>query len=92
MEHLIHDVMDLTEVEVMSATRIPERKADDKNILMIVALSNRSMRWKVLRVAKNLREKGEWRHLVIIADQKKREREKQYRLEGKKTERKAGDG
>ena len=54
MEHLNHDVMDLTEVEVMSATRILETKAYDKNILMIVALSNRSMRWKVLRVAKNL--------------------------------------
>ena len=43
-EHLIHDVLDLTEVEVISATRIPETKADDRNRMMIVALSNRSMR------------------------------------------------
>ncbi|KAI0239555.1 hypothetical protein LSAT2_009718, partial [Lamellibrachia satsuma] len=70
--------VDLTEVEVVSATRILETKADDRNRMMIVALSNRSMRGKVLRVAKNLREKEVWKHVFISADQTKREREKHY--------------
>ena len=63
-QHLIHDVLDLTEVEVISATRIPETKADDTSRMMIVALSNRSMRGRVLnRVTKKLQEKEEWKCL-----------------------------
>ena len=82
--HLIHGVLDLTEVEVISATRIPETKADDRNRMMIVSLSNGSMRGKVLslrlRVAKKLREKEEWKHVFISADHTKREWEKHCQL------------
>ena len=40
VEHLIHNVLDQTKVDVISAARIPEAKADDMNIMMVVALSN----------------------------------------------------
>ena len=51
VEHLIHNVLDQTEVDVISAARIPEAKADDRNIMMVVALSNCSLGGKLLRVA-----------------------------------------
>ena len=66
VEHLIHDVLDLTEVEVdltevevdqtevevILATRIPETKADDRKRVMIVALRNSSMRGKCKETAR----------------------------------------
>ena len=46
----------------------------------LVTLGTRTMKVKVLRVAKSLRSKDQWKQVYISADETKREREKQYQL------------
>ena len=90
MEHLIHNVLDQTKVDVISAARIPEAKADDMNIMMVDALSN-CILGGLLRVAYNLREKEERNHLFISGVLTKREREKEHQLR-KQLRKKTGEG
>ena len=73
VEHLIHDVLNQTEVEVISATRIPKTKADDRNRIVVVTLNKKKKkRRKVLKVAKNLREKEEWKRVHQCGPDEKR--------------------
>ena len=67
VEYLVHNVLEQKEVELVSVTRVPEMKTEDRNRLMGVTLRNRNMKMKVLRVAANLRSKDEWEHEFIRA-------------------------
>jgi hypothetical protein len=78
VEHLVHNVLGQKDVEVVSTGRVPENKIDGRNRLVVVTLGTRTMKVKVLRVAKSLRSKDQWKQVYISADETKREREKQY--------------
>ena len=80
VEHLVHNVLGQKGVEVVSTGRVPENKIDGRNRLVVVTLGTRTMKVKVLRVAKSLRSKDQWKQVYISADETKREREKQYQL------------
>jgi hypothetical protein len=80
VEHLVHNVLGQKDVEVISTGRVPENKIDGRNRLVVVTLRTRTMKVKVLKVAKSLRSKDQWKQVYISADETKREREKQYQL------------
>ena len=77
MEHL-----GLKDVKVISTGRVPENRIDCRNRLIVVTMGTRTMKVKVkvLRVAKSLRSKDQWKQVYINADETKREHEKQYQL------------
>ena len=80
VEHLVHNFLGQKDVEVISTGRVPENRIDGRNRLVVVTLVTRTMKVKVLRVAKSLRSKDQWKQVYINADETKREREKQYQL------------
>ena len=80
VEHLVHNVLGQKDVDVISTGRVPENKIDGRNRLVVVTLGTRTMKVKLLRVAKSLRSKDQWKQVYISADETKREREKQYQL------------
>jgi len=80
VEHLVHNVLGQKDVEVVSTGRVPENRIDGRNRLVVVTLGTRTMKVKVLRVAKSLRSNDQWKQVYINADETKREREKQYQL------------
>ena len=80
VKHLLHNVLGQKDVEVISTGRVPENRIDGRNRLIVLTLGTRNMKVKVLRVAKCLRSKDQWKPVYINADETKREHEKQYQL------------
>ena len=72
VEHLVHNVLGQKDVEVVSTGRVPENKIDGRNRLVVVTLGTRTMKVKVLRVAKSLRSKDQWKQVYISADETKK--------------------
>ena len=80
VEHLMHNVLGQKDVEVISTGRVPKNRIDGRNRLVVVTLGTRNMKLKVLRVAKSLRSKDQWKQVYISPYETKRERDKQYQL------------
>ena len=78
VEHLVHNVLGQKYVEVIltGSGRVPENRIGGRNRLVVVTLGTRTMKIKMLRVAKSLRSKDQWKQVYISADETKREREK----------------
>ena len=72
VEHLVHNVLGQNDVEVVSTGRVPENKIDGRNRLVVVTLGTRTMKVKVLRVAKSLQSKDQWKQVYISEDETKR--------------------
>ena len=80
VENIVQTVLGHADVKVVSAKRVPDKKTPGKNRAIVATLGNRNMKDKVLRVAKQLRDKQGWRDVYIGPDHTKVERERDYHL------------
>lgn len=80
VEHILHNVLEVDDINIVSASRIPSKPVPGRKRLIVATLGDRNMKGKVLRNAKKLRNKQDFRNVFIGPDMTKKECELDYHL------------